>query len=82
MVLWKVWDVFLRPKGRRRNSKSPKEVMMAVFGMLAWRSSLEKNLELEILAEKLETSGRGYLSGIVAVLRLPKSPQCLQVPSG
>ena len=43
---------------------------------------MEKNLVPEVLAEKSETGGRGYLSGIVAVLRQQKSPQGLRVPSG
>ena len=43
---------------------------------------MEKNLELEILADKSETEGREYLSRIVAVLRQRKSPKGLQEPSG
>ena len=34
------------------------------------------------MVEKSETAGRGYLSGIVAVLRRQKSPQGFQDPSG
>ena len=35
IILWKVWTAFWRQKGRQRNSKRPKGVMLAVFGMLA-----------------------------------------------
>ena len=66
--------------------------MMAVFGtslgcMGIWkypfcRSSLKKNFEPAILAEKSATAGRGYLLGMGTVSRQQKSPLGLQVLSG
>ena len=62
IIIWKVQVAFLRPKGRQRNLKRPKGVMMAVWEMSVGligirkyplcRSSWEKNLEPEILEEK------------------------------
>ena len=33
--LWNAWAAFLRPKGMRRNSQSPKGVMVAILGISA-----------------------------------------------